>query len=138
DGRRRQRMKFLAAVCAFHVVSSGAQAPPATSTATFAAGCFWSEEHVFDELPGVVSVTVGYAGGSARQPTYEQVEMGITGHAESVQVVYDSDKIAYEQLLDAYWHNIDPTDGAGQFCDHGTQYRPIVFYGDDAQQRAAQ
>ena len=71
-------------------------AQPQTATATFAGGCFWSMEHVFDELPGVVSVTVGYAGGTAKKPSYEQVEMGITGHAESVQVVYDPKKIGYE------------------------------------------
>ena len=143
DVRRRTRrarrtvtwIAFSAVSALIVVITAHAQR---SATAVFAGGCFWSMEHVFDDLPGVVSVTVGYAGGSARQPTYEQVEMGITGHAESVQVVYDSDKIAYERLLDAYWHNIDPTDGAGQFCDHGTQYRPIIFYGDDAQQRAAQ
>jgi peptide-methionine (S)-S-oxide reductase len=113
-------------------------AQPRVATATFAGGCFWSMEHVFDELPGVVSVTVGYAGGAAKNPSYEQVEMGVTGHAESVQVAYDPDTITYEKLLDAYWHNIDPTDGAGQFCDHGTQYRPIIFYADDAQKRSAE
>jgi len=95
-------------------------------------------EHVFDELPGVVSVTVGYAGGAAKNPSYAQVEMGVTGHAESVQVVFDPGKIGYEKLLDAYWHSIDPTDGAGQFCDHGTQYRPIIFYADEAQKRLAE
>jgi peptide-methionine (S)-S-oxide reductase len=123
------------------VITAAVHAQPptaATSTATFAAGCFWSMEHVFDELPGVVSVTVGYAGGTAKKPTYEQVEMGITGHAETVQVVFDPRKVAYEALLDAYWHNIDPTDGAGQFCDHGTQYRPIIFYADDEQKRLAE
>ena len=109
-----------------------------TATATFAGGCFWSMEHVFDELPGVISVTVGYAGGQAKNPSYEQVEMGITGHAELVQVVFDPARIVYDTLLDAYWHNVDPTDGAGQFCDHGTQYRPIVFYADEAQKRAAE
>jgi peptide-methionine (S)-S-oxide reductase len=110
---------------------------PQRETATFAGGCFWSMEHVFEDLAGVVSTTVGYAGGSARNPTYEQVEMGVTGHAESVQVAYDPAVIMYEQLLDTYWHNIDPTDGSGQFCDHGTQYRPIIFYADGAQQRLA-
>src|SRR6266705_6875317 len=88
------------AAFAFLVVVASAQ--PQTATATFAGGCFWSMEHVFDDLPGVVSVAVGYAGGSAKNPTYEQVEMGITGHAESVQVVYEPEKIAYEKLLDAY------------------------------------
>jgi peptide-methionine (S)-S-oxide reductase len=115
---------------------SASVAPAAT--ATFAGGCFWSMEHVFDELPGVISVTVGYAGGPAKNPSYEQVEMGITGHAESVQVVFDPERITYNSLLNAYWHNIDPTDGAGQFCDHGTQYRPIIFYADEAQKLAAE
>ena len=105
--------------------------------ATFAGGCFWSMEHVFDELAGVVSVTVGYSGGSAKNPSYQQVELGVTGHAESVQVVYDPEKIEYEKLLDAYWHNIDPTDGGGQFCDHGTQYRPVIFYNDEVQKQIA-
>jgi len=126
------------AVFAFYVAAGRAQVPPATSTATFAAGCFWSEEHVFDELPGVLSVTVGYAGGTAKKPSYEQVEMGVTGHAETVQVLFDPKRITYTALLDAYWHNMDPTDGAGQFCDHGTQYRPIIFYADDEQKAQAE
>lgn len=141
-GRRVRRASLLSAssvISAFlsFVVVLGAQ-PTGLATATFAAGCFWSMEHVFDELPGVVSVTVGYAGGTAKKPSYEQVEMGITGHAETVQVVFDPEKIAYEALLDAYWHNMDPTDGAGQFCDHGTQYRPIIFYADDEQKKLAE
>ncbi|HEY2907302.1 MAG TPA: peptide-methionine (S)-S-oxide reductase MsrA [Vicinamibacterales bacterium] len=107
-------------------------------TATFAGGCFWSMEHVFDELPGVSSVTVGYAGGTAERPSYEQVEAGITGHAESVQVAFDPAKTSYDRLLNAYWHNIDPTTAAGQFCDYGTQYRPIIFVADEAQRVAAE
>jgi peptide-methionine (S)-S-oxide reductase len=130
---------FFASLAAFaFLVVAAAGAQPQTATATFAGGCFWSMEHVFDDLPGVVSVTVGYAGGSAKNPTYERVEMGVTGHAESVQVVFDPKKITYDALLDAYWHNIDPTDGAGQFCDHGTQYRPIIFYADEDQKRLAE
>jgi peptide-methionine (S)-S-oxide reductase len=112
--------------------------PILLATATFAGGCFWSMEHVFDELPGVVSVTVGYTGGTAKKPSYEQVEAGITGHVESVQVTFDPEKIAYDRLLDAYWRNTDPTDGAGQFCDSGSQYRPIIFYADTTQQQAAE
>ena len=127
-----------ASVCAFVVAWAGAQTASPTATATFAGGCFWSMEHAFDELPGVVSVTAGYTGGRAIKPSYEQVEMGITGHAESVQVVYDPKQIAYDTLLDAYWHNTDPTDGSGQFCDTGTQYRPIIFFDGDAQKQAAE
>jgi len=110
---------------------------PRLAKATFAGGCFWSMEHVFDELAGVVSVIVGYTGGSAKSPSYGQVGLGITGHAESVQVVFDPKKIDYEKLLDAYWHNTDPTDGGGQFCDHGAQYRPVIFYNDEVQKQIA-
>jgi peptide-methionine (S)-S-oxide reductase len=131
-----ERLACLAAF-AFLLVAA-ARAQPQTATATFAGGCFWSMEHVFDVLPGVVSVTVGYAGGSDKNPSYERVEMGITGHAESVQVVYDPKKIGYENLLVAYWRNIDPTNGAGQFCDEGTQYRPIIFFADDDQKQLAE
>ena len=138
--RRARREIIFSAIFAFSAVLflSSVVAQPQTATATFAGGCFWSMEHVFDELPGVVSATVGYAGGAAKNPSYEQVEMGVTGHAESVQVVFDPGKIGYEKLLDVYWHSIDPTDGAGQFCDHGTQYRPIIFYADEAQKRLAE
>ena len=126
------------AVRALSVLSAFSASAAPSATAAFAGGCFWSMEHVFDELPGVIAVTVGYAGGSTKNPTYEQVEAGITGHAESVQVVFDPERITYDALLDAYWRNVDPTDGAGQFCDHGTQYRPIIFYADEAQKRAAE
>jgi peptide-methionine (S)-S-oxide reductase len=119
-------------------LASANQANARLETATFAGGCFWSMEHVFDELPGVASVTAGYAGGTAKHPSYEQVEAGITGHAESVQVAFDPARISYDQLLDAYWHNIDPTTAAGQFCDYGTQYRPIIFYADEGQRLAAE
>jgi peptide-methionine (S)-S-oxide reductase len=121
-------------VCA----SSPATKAAGVETATFAGGCFWSMEHVFDALPGVTSVTAGYSGGTAQHPSYEQVEAGITGHAESVQVVFDPAKTSYDVLLDAYWHNIDPTTAAGQFCDYGTQYRPIIFYSNETQRLAAE
>ena len=138
--RRTRRAKLFSASSAISalIVVITASAQPQNATATFAGGCFWSMEHVFDDLPGVVSVTVGYAGGSAKHPSYEQVEMGVTGHAESVQVVFDPKAITYDALLEAYWHNIDPTDGSGQFCDHGTQYRPIIFYADEGQKRLAE
>jgi peptide-methionine (S)-S-oxide reductase len=112
--------------------------PPGMQQAIFGGGCFWSMEHVFDEIPGVQSVTVGYTGGTAKNPSYEQVELSITGHVEAVRVVFDPAKVTYDQLLDAYWHNTDPTEGSGQFCDFGSQYRPIIFYGDAAQQQRAE
>ncbi len=112
--------------------------PPGMSVAMFAGGCFWSMEHVFDTITGVQSVTVGYSGGTTRSPSYELVEMGATGHVESVRVVYDPAKVAYETLLEAYWQNTDPTEGTGQFCDFGSQYRPVIFYTDDAQRQRAE
>jgi peptide-methionine (S)-S-oxide reductase len=105
--------------------------------ATFAGGCFWCMEHPFDELPGVVSVTSGYTGGHTKNPTYEEVSAGGTGHAEAVQVVYDPAKIGYEKLLAVYWHNIDPTVKDRQFCDSGHQYRSAIFYQTEAQRLAA-
>jgi peptide-methionine (S)-S-oxide reductase len=107
------------------------------SKATFAGGCFWCMEHAFDELPGVVSVTSGYTGGDKKNPTYEEVSAGGTGHAESVQVVYDPARIGYEKLLTVYWHNIDPTVKDRQFCDTGHQYRSAIFYHTEEQRRLA-
>src|SRR5438046_744394 len=107
-------------------------------TATFAGGCFWSMEHPFDQLDGVVSVTVGYMGGRTPHPCYEDVSAGETGHLESVQVVYDPRRVSYEKLLDAFWHNIDPLTADGQFCDHGRQYQTAVFYRGASQRRLAE
>src|SRR5256885_12025656 len=106
-------------------------------TATFAGGCFWSMERAFDQVAGVVSVTVGYTGGNPSHPSYEQVSTGQTGHLESVQVAYDPRKIDYEHLVDAFWHDIDPTQADGQFCDHGPEYHTAIFYRDSTQHRVA-
>ena len=106
--------------------------------AAFAGGCFWCMQPPFDALDGVVSTTVGYAGGRTKNPTYEQVSAGATGHAESIQVVYDPTRVSYEKLLDVYWHNVDPITPNAQFCDHGNQYRTIIFYADDEQKRLAE
>jgi peptide-methionine (S)-S-oxide reductase len=105
--------------------------------ATFAGGCFWCMEAPFDTLPGVVSVTVGYTGGSVRNPGYEQVSAGGTGHAEAVQISYDPRKISYETLLHVFWRNIDPTVKNRQFCDVGSQYRSAIFYHSEQQRRLA-
>ena len=120
---------------------AGALAAPvhaATATATFAGGCFWCMEGPFDEMDGVISTTSGYIGGHTADPTYPEVSSGTTGHAEAVQIVYDPDKVSYEQLLTTFWHNIDPTTPDRQFCDHGNQYRPAIFYHDAAQRAAAE
>lgn len=103
--------------------------------ATFAGGCFWCMEQPFDKLPGVVSVTPGYTGGRKKNPTYEEVSAGGTGHAEAVQVVYDPAKVTYEKLLNVFWHNIDPTAKDRQFCDSGNQYRSAIFYHNEKQHR---
>jgi peptide-methionine (S)-S-oxide reductase len=105
--------------------------------ATFAGGCFWCMEHPFDEIPGVVSVTSGYTGGQKKNPTYEEVSAGGTGHAESVQIVYDPARVTYEKLLNVFWHNIDPTAKDRQFCDSGHQYRSGIFYHSEEQHRLA-
>jgi len=103
--------------------------------ATFAGGCFWCMEQPFDMIPGVVSVTPGYTGGRKKNPTYEEVSAGGTGHAEAVQVVYDPAKVTYEKLLNVFWHNIDPTAKDRQFCDSGNQYRSAIFYHNEEQHR---
>ena len=107
-------------------------------TATFAGGCFWSMERAFDHVTGVVSATVGYTGGTVPHPSYEQVSTGQTGHLESVQVVYDPEKITYERLVDAFWHDIDPTQADGQFTDIGSSYRAAIFYGNVEEKKIAE
>jgi peptide-methionine (S)-S-oxide reductase len=106
-------------------------------TATFAGGCFWCMEGPFEKLSGVKSAVSGYVGGQKKNPTYEEVSSGGTGHAEAVQVVYDPAKVSYEKLLEVFWHNIDPLQANAQFCDRGSQYRSAIFYHDDAQKAAA-
>lgn len=106
--------------------------------ATFAGGCFWSMQKAFDGVPGVVSTAAGYSGGTTAKPTYEEVETGRTGYAESVQLIYDPARITYQGLLDIYWHHIDPLTPDAAFCDHGPQYRSIIFYRDGEQQRLAE
>jgi len=114
------------------------QVPPGNKVATFAGGCFWCMEPPFDKLPGVVATISGYTGGTKTNPTYEEVSSGTTGHAESVDVIYDPKKITYEQLLDVFWHNVDPTVKDRQFCDGGSQYRTAIFYNDQEQRQAAE
>jgi peptide-methionine (S)-S-oxide reductase len=111
---------------------------PEQASAIFAGGCFWCMEPPYDELDGVISTTSGYVGGSVPNPTYEQVSAGGTGHAEAVRVVYDPSKLDYEQLLEVFWVNVDPTQADGQFCDHGDQYRTAIFYLDDQQKQLAE
>ena len=106
--------------------------------ATFAAGCFWCVEADFDKLKGVVETISGYTGGAVRDPTYEQVSSGGTGHTEAVEILFDPAVVSYEQLLEHYWRNVDPFAADRQFCDVGAQYRPEIFVHDDAQRAAAE
>jgi len=113
-------------------------AAPALEKAIFAGGCFWCEESAFTDLPGVTKVVSGYTGGNKVNPTYEEVSSGMTGHAESVEITYDPKKLSYTQLLDVFWHNTDPTQSDGQFCDIGSQYRSEIFYTTPEQKRLAE
>ena len=108
------------------------------ATAIFSGGCFWCVEADFEKLPGVKDAISGYTGGSLANPTYEQVSHGSTGHIESVKVLYDPKVVSYEQLLDYFWHHVDPTVKDRQFCDVGEQYRTAIFYQGDAQKAAAE
>jgi len=118
--------------------NSGESAGRGLAKATFAGGCFWCLEHPYDELEGVVSTTVGYTGGQKENPTYEEVSAGTTGHAESIEILFDPQKISYQKLLEVFWRNIDPTAKDAQFCDHGSQYRSAIFYHDEEQRRLAE
>ena len=117
-----------------------AQAAPmaGTAKATFAGGCFWCVEADFDKVPGVISTTSGYIGGTVANPTYEQVSAKTTGHAEAVEIVFDPAKVSFEQLLEKYWRTIDPTTKDRQFCDAGSPYRTAIFTHGPQQAAAAQ
>lgn len=107
-------------------------------TAIFAGGCFWSMQHDFEKLPGVISTTVGYTGGHVVNPSYEKVSTGMTGHYEAIQIVYDPTKTEYSKLLDFYWHDTDPTNASGQFCDSGNEYHPVIFFLNNNQKTIAE
>jgi len=130
---------WLLAASTAWVGSASAQQkpPPGLDTATLAGGCFWCMEPPYDELPGVVSTTSGYIGGHKKDPTYEEVSGGSTGHTEAVQIVFDPKKVSYEKLLEVFWRNIDPTTPNAQFCDHGSQYRSGIFFHNEEQRRLA-
>jgi peptide-methionine (S)-S-oxide reductase len=129
-------MRFLTIMLTLCLSAGGVMAEEYKS-AVFAGGCFWCLEKPFDELPGVIETQSGYTGGSVRNPTYEQVSSGSTGHVEAVRVTYDPGKVSYGKLLSVFWRNIDPTDSGGQFCDRGTQYRSAVFFADAGEQDEA-
>ncbi|QKS71213.1 peptide-methionine (S)-S-oxide reductase MsrA [Paenalkalicoccus suaedae] len=109
-----------------------------TQLATFAGGCFWCMVKPFDEQPGIISVRSGYTGGSVKDPTYQQVKSGESGHYEAVQITFDPELFPYEKLVTLYWQQIDPTDDGGQFIDRGSQYRTAIFYHNEEQKQVAE
>ena len=118
--------------------TSQAGADATFGKAYFAGGCFWCMEEAFEKVDGVLSATSGYMGGTVSNPTYEEVSAGRTGHAESVEVVYDPTKVSYQKLLDAFWLNVDPITPNAQFCDHGSQYRSAIFFQTDEEKRTSE
>jgi peptide-methionine (S)-S-oxide reductase len=110
---------------------------PKTATATLAGGCFWCMEAIYQTVPGVLKITSGFAGGTVPNPSYEDVCTGTTGHAESIQIQYDPSKISYEKILDLFWKAHDPTTLNRQGNDEGTQYRSVIFYGNDQEKAIA-
>jgi peptide methionine sulfoxide reductase msrA/msrB len=136
--KRCATLILLAATALRMAAATGATAPQpaAPETALFAGGCFWSLQSAFDKAYGVISTLSGYAGGTSQKPTYGNYAEG--GHVESVQVVFDPSRIGYAELVDLYFHHTDPTDAGGAFVDRGSEYRPIVFYANDAQRAAAE
>ena len=138
-------MVFRWAVLAMFLLSgqpAAAEQPTVASgslaKAYFAGGCFWCMEEAFEKLDGVLEAVSGYMGGAVKNPSYEEVSAGKTGHAESVEVRYDPAKVTYAQLLEAFWRNIDPITPDAQFCDHGNQYRAAIFYQTEEEKRAAE
>ncbi|MEI6437795.1 MAG: peptide-methionine (S)-S-oxide reductase MsrA [Candidatus Omnitrophota bacterium] len=131
-------MRYLAVLLIFLGVFMANADAAVLKKAVFAGGCFWCMQPPYDKIPGVVSTTVGYTGGTVVNPTYEQVSSGTTGHFEAIEVVYDSSKTSYRELLRVFWRSIDPTDDGGQFADQGSQYEPAIFFADEAQRLEAE
>ena len=121
-------------LCSFMTLNAIAE----EQSAVFAGGCFWCTESDFEKLDGVVSAASGYIGGQVKNPSYKQVSAGGTGHTEAVEVIFDDQKVSYSQLVEYFWKTIDPTDGGGQFCDRGQQYRSEIFYQTEEQRNIAQ
>jgi peptide methionine sulfoxide reductase msrA/msrB len=128
----------LIAACSIASSQGQSSSPAETRTAIFAGGCFWCIQPAFDKATGVIKTVVGYCGGTEPNPTYEIVSSEKTGYRESIQITYDPAKISYDQLLDIYWRQIDPTQADGQFTDTGPSYRAAIFYGNDEEKRIAE
>jgi peptide-methionine (S)-S-oxide reductase len=132
------RLLLILACATFSINAENVDTDKGHKTAIFAGGCFWCMEPPFDKLDGVISTTSGYTGGDKKNPAYKEVSSGGTGHTEAVRIVYDPGRVSYPELLDVFWHNIDPTTVDGQFCDWGNQYRSEIFYADTEQKKLAE
>src|SRR5499427_1539635 len=132
---------MLVAVLSFSIAFLAAaqnSSPPKTRTAVLAGGCFWCIQPAFDKAPGVIKTVVGYCGGTEQNPTYKLVTSEKTNYRESIEITYDPTKISYDQLLDIYWRQIDPTQADGQFTDIGPSYRAAIFYGNAEEKKIAE
>lgn len=129
---------LLAGLSGLAAAPTAVTVPPNASVAVFSGGCFWCIQPPFDKAGGVYATLVGYCGGSSRNPTYEEVSTGATGYRESIEVFYDPARITYKQLLDIYWHNINPTQADGQFYDVGPQYTTAVYYSNGREKQTAE
>jgi len=130
-------LAFIVACASEPTAAAGTEAAPALregqAEAVFAGGCFWCMEKPFEKIPGVLDTISGYTGGKELHPTYEEVGYHRTSHYEAIRVVYDPSQVSYERLLEVFWHNVDPTQANGQFCDKGDQYRTAIFTSDPAE-----
>ena len=139
--RSRIPLALFSAILLFGSSATRADTKPRLEKATFAGGCFWCTQHDFEDVPGVYSVVAGYTGGTVVNPTYEQVGAHTTGHAEAVEILFDPAKISYRQLVERFWHLVDPTTEDRQFCDWGGvggPYRSEIFFHSEEQKRVAE
>ncbi len=134
----RRLLTVTITIMAAMLMTTTTAASADSSVATFAGGCFWCMESPFEKLDGVGEVISGYTGGHKKDPTYQEVSADTTGHLESVQLHFDPEKISYEELLEVFWRQIDPTDDGGQFVDRGSPYLTAIFYHDEEQKRLAE
>lgn len=131
-------LAVLVAYSPMSAVRAQTEKPANVEIAVFAGGCFWCVESDFDHVPGVVETISGYTGGHLENPTYKDVYSETSGHREAVQITYDPSKVSYDQLLDVFWHSVDPTDADGQFCDRGESYTTAIYTIDENQQALAE
>jgi peptide-methionine (S)-S-oxide reductase len=132
------RLTAALTLLAVSFLTQAADPPASKATAIFAGGCFWCVEADFEKLPGVIEAESGYTAGQTKNPSYEAVSAGHTGHAEAVRVIYDPQKVSYGQLVDYFWHHIDPTVKDRQFCDIGNQYRSGIYWQNEAERKVAE